>query len=79
MTPIAQILRQTVGDEALEIVGQPLRSKAEIIVAVDRLNDEVGRVGRLLIKKYGFDYPTALEAMVIGHWSDFKKGNGEHL
>jgi hypothetical protein len=59
------------GADALALVGQPMRTEAELIAGAADLREELARVGRLLADKLGFDYPSAAEATVRRTWQEF--------
>lgn len=71
LSPVMRTVQQVIGDRALAIVGQPLRSDQEIIASTMRLQDEVSRVGRQLAAQLGFSYPEAAEATVRHTWQQF--------
>jgi predicted nucleotidyltransferase len=71
LTPVIRTVHTQIGADALELVGRPMRTEAEIIQASADLRDEVARVGRLLADRFGFDYPAAAEATVRRTWRDF--------
>ena len=71
LTPVIRTVQAQIGAEALALVGQPMRTEAEIIAASADLREEIARVGRLLAEKLGFDYPAAAEATVRRTWQDF--------
>ena len=68
-SPVSRALRET---GILETIGLPVRNRDEIVAALDSLHKEVGRVGRALAEKYGFEYPERLEGLVLAHWEMFK-------
>jgi hypothetical protein len=71
LSPVARTVQQFIGSEALGLVGQSFQSKPEIVEATARLREEVGRVGRQLAEKLGFEYPYAAEATVQRTWQQF--------
>jgi hypothetical protein len=72
MTLVFQTLRDNADKNVHETVGLPTRTREEKLEAVDKLHEEVSKVGRLLADKYKFDYPNELEALVLSHWRTFK-------
>jgi hypothetical protein len=72
MTPVVQTLQNSGDERVLETVSLPTRSRAEKLEAIDRLHEEVSKVGHLLADKYKFDYPSELETLVLTHWQTFK-------
>jgi predicted nucleotidyltransferase len=72
MTPVVQTLRDSADKRVHETVGLPTRTREEKLEAVDKLHEEVSKVGRLLANNYKFDYPNELEALVLRHWQMFK-------
>jgi len=73
LTPIVRTLQDAFGDRILRVIGQPLRSRAEICEAIEILNEEAGRVGRELARRYEFEYPAELESLVTRYWEQFKR------
>ena len=71
LTPVIRTAQAQIGAEALTLVGQPMRTEAEIIAGAADLREELARVGRLLAEKLGFDYPTDAEATVRRTWREF--------
>jgi len=72
LTPVIQAVQAQMGADALALVGQPMRTEAEIIAGAADLREELARVGRLLAEKLGFDYPAAAEATVRRTWQEFR-------
>ena len=73
MTPVVKVIQQTYGDQPLKLVGLPMRSPAEISIAIERLNRAVSEVGRQVAEKFEVEYPSELESMVRRSWAEFKK------
>ena len=72
LTPMIRTVQAQNGANALALVGQPMRTEAEIIAASADLREEIARVGRLLADKLGFDYPTAAEVTVRRTWQELR-------
>lgn len=72
LTPVIQALQAQMGADALALVGQPMRTEAELIAGAAKLREELARVGRLLAEKLGFDYSSAAEATVRRTWQEFR-------
>lgn len=71
LTNIIRTLEQTIGDEVRAVIGAPMRTRAEIYLALEGNREVVSRIGRNLAQKYGFTYPTDLEAAVLQGWQEF--------
>ncbi|MEZ4712311.1 MAG: nucleotidyltransferase domain-containing protein [Caldilineaceae bacterium] len=71
ITPVLQTLQAHYGGAVQEIIGQPVRSRAENIAAIERLNEAIGHVGRQLAQQLDFVYPSALEDAVLKSWRRF--------
>ncbi|MEZ4664359.1 MAG: hypothetical protein R2911_43055 [Caldilineaceae bacterium] len=71
ITPVLQTLQAHYGSEVQEIIGQPVRSRAENMAAIERLDEAIGRVGRQLAQQLDFVYPSALEDAVLKSWRRF--------
>jgi len=72
LTAIGRAVDQLMGPDGLRIVGGATANREDIYSAVERIRDEVSRVGRQLAERLEFDYPTALEETVRSGWSDFR-------
>lgn len=55
----------------LGILGNPGRTREELIETITRHRDEVSLVGRALAKRYTFDYPDNVEETVRKCWREF--------
>jgi hypothetical protein len=53
------------------LMGSPTTNRKEICQAQTLLQTEIARVGRALAARYQFDYPTALEQIVLWNWQNF--------
>ncbi len=74
LSPIMRALRERAGHDALlAVVGMPMRTRDEIVAAVEALNDAVAEVGRRLAARYEFDYPVAMEELVWESWRTFQE------
>lgn len=74
MTPVIRTL-QTAEDRAfLELVGLATQTREDKIQAVNSLNREISKVGKLLFYRYAMLYPEALEALVLQGWEAFLQG-----
>ena len=60
----------------VRLLGGPLRSLDEIMTANDELHTAVSQAGRQVAKRFGFDYPDEIEAVVLGSWAKFKAEMG---
>ncbi len=56
-----------------DLLGLPSRTPEETVVAIEAVRNEMSRVGQLLSKTYGFEYPHELEAVVLKTWNDHKE------
>jgi len=71
LSPIVHTIRESQGDNAMALIGQPLRTRQEILEATAQLRDEVARVGGQLAVQLGFDYPADVEGVVLAGWQQF--------
>jgi hypothetical protein len=71
LTPVIRTVQAQIGADGLALIGQPMRTEAEIIAASASLREEIARVGRLLAVKLGFAYPIAAETTVRRTWQAF--------
>ncbi len=73
LSPIMHALREHADPAALlAVIGLPMRTRGEIVAAVDGLHDAVAEVGRRLAARYDFDYPLAMEELVRRSWREFQ-------
>jgi hypothetical protein len=79
LSPVVKAVREAQGENAMNLVGQPLRTRQEIIEATAQLRDEFGRVGRQVATQLGFDYPTKVEAVVLAGWQRFSESSEHQL
>lgn len=76
LTELVGAIASLQGEHPLALVGAPVRTREEIVAAIEDERAVVARLGRQLAERYGFEYPTALEAMVIREWEAFKTSPG---
>lgn len=78
-SPVARAIRRAAAEtgtsDPLALIGDALRTPAEIAMATARLRDEYARVGRLLADKLGFAYPDAAEDAARRVWQRFVFGD----
>jgi predicted nucleotidyltransferase len=55
----------------LRILGAPLRNQPEMSRVIELNRKLVSELGHQLAHRYGFDYPSALEATVRRHWQAY--------
>jgi hypothetical protein len=72
LTDLVRAIARLEGERPLDLVGAPIRTRAEICAAIEDERETVARLGRRLAERYGFEYPAALEAMVRREWEAFK-------
>src|SRR5262249_48960046 len=72
LSKMSQVVEQTLGDRAMQIVGADLSTRDRIFAAIERNRDEIARIGRELARKLGFVYPEALEEQVRESWKRFR-------
>jgi hypothetical protein len=72
LTELVGAIARLEGERPLDLVGAPIRTRAEICAAIEEEREVVARLGRMLAERYGFEYPAALEAMVRREWEAFK-------
>jgi predicted nucleotidyltransferase len=73
LSPVVRAIRASQGDKALALIGQPLRTRQEILDATTQIRDEVARVGRQLAAQLGFDYPADIEMLVLQGWDVLRR------
>lgn len=73
LSPVVRAIREAQGDNALALIGQPLRTRQEILDATTQIRDEVARVGRQLAARLGFDYPSDVEMVVLQGWDVLRR------
>jgi predicted nucleotidyltransferase len=71
LTELVRAVTRVEGERALALTGAPIRTRAEIVAAIEGQRVVVARLGRALAARYGFEYPAALEAMVLREWEAF--------
>ncbi len=76
LSSVVRAVREARGDNALALIGQPLRTRGEILEATAQLQQEVARVGRLLAERIDFDYPSDVEVVVLRGWQQFRDASG---
>ncbi len=72
LTALVRAVEGLEGEQAQALVGAPIRTREEIYAAIEAQRAVVARLGRRLAERYGFAYPTDLEAMVLREWEAFK-------
>lgn len=73
ITPVLTTLRDAYGTDMLAGMLPDDWSKAGAIAAFDKLDAAMAETGRALADQYQFDYPHALERVVLESWDRFKK------
>jgi hypothetical protein len=73
MMQMIRTIKQAFGTQAQEIIGVPLRTRAEIYQAIELHRTVVAQVGRQLAECYNFAYPIELEATVLRNWQQFRE------
>lgn len=76
VTPVLSTLRDAYGNGLLAGMMSEDGSQAGAVAAIDRLDTAIAEAGRALAEKYGFDYPHALEQVVLDSWAQFKEREG---
>lgn len=74
MTGQIRAITDGIGDRAFAVLGLPLRTRAELIAAIEATRAETGRVGRELAESYHFEYPFAAERIALDGWREWKGG-----
>ncbi len=72
LTELTQAVERVYGSEALALCGAPTRTRAEICAVIERYQDTIAQLGRSLAARYGFEYPTQLEAVARRDWRAFR-------
>lgn len=74
-TRVVRAIQQAMGGQALGVVGAPMGSRQELFQTIERNRQAVSQyLGPHLAQRYGFEYPTALEAVTLQGWQDFLAG-----
>ena len=73
LSPVVRAVRETLGEDTIALIGQPLRTRREILEATAQVRDEVMRVGRELADRLGFDYPSEVEAVALRGWEQIPR------
>ena len=55
------------------LMGMPTRTPEETVFAIEAIRQEMSRVGQLLSKTFGFQYPQDLEDVVLITWNKHKQ------
>jgi len=71
MTDQIRTITDGVGPHAFEVLGMPLRSRPELLAAIEATRNEVSIVGRELAAKYEFEYPENIERVALIGWTEF--------
>lgn len=59
--------------EQQDLLGLPSRIPEETVIAIEATRKEMSRIGHLLSKKHGFEYPQELEEVALKTWSENKQ------
>ena len=60
-------------DQQYTMLGLPTSTPGETAVVIEAIRAEMARVGRLLAGRHGFEYPSALEEVVLRTWEEHKQ------
>jgi hypothetical protein len=71
LTEVVRAMEQAMGAQALALIGAPTRSRQELVQAIEANRQAVSQLGPRLARRYGFEYPAALEAVVRQGWQEF--------
>src|SRR5262249_25133768 len=72
LTDLTRTVAGAYGAEPLALCGAPTRTREEICAAIERYQDAFAEVGHMLAERYGFAYPTELEAVIRREWHAFQ-------
>lgn len=75
LTELVRAVERVYGSEPLALCGAPTRNRAEICASIEQAQDVMSRLGRELAERYGFVYPTELEAVTRREWRAFRAGS----
>jgi hypothetical protein len=75
LTALVRAVEGCVDGDPLALLGAPTRNRGEIEAEIEAARGVVARIGRRLAARHGFEYPEALEAMVLREWAAFKAGS----
>jgi hypothetical protein len=72
LTEVVHTIERAMGQQALALLGAPMRDRQELCQAIERNRQAVSqRLGRRLAQQYGFEYPAALEVTALQGWEIF--------
>ncbi|MGO8950027.1 MAG: nucleotidyltransferase family protein [Ktedonobacterales bacterium] len=71
LTELTRAVEGTYGAEPLAVCGAPTRDREEICTAIERYQDVISQLGRMLAERYSFAYPAELEAVTRQDWWSF--------
>lgn len=58
--------------EQFALFGAPSQTPAQTAAVIEGIRTEMARIGRILAMRYSFDYPHALEEVVLRSWNEHK-------
>ena len=70
-TAIVHAVERAKGREAMRTLGAPTRNRAELLRVIELHHKVVAELGHELAERYGFPYPSDLEATVLQSWQNF--------
>ena len=70
-TEIVQAVERARGPEAQRTLGAPTRNREELLRVIELHHEAVSQLGREFAERYGFPYPSDLEATVLRSWRNF--------
>jgi hypothetical protein len=68
---IVHTVERVRGVETLYTLGAPTRNRGELVEVIKLHHELVSQLGHELAERYGFAYPSALEATVLENWQSF--------
>ena len=74
LTESVRTIEEALGPQALSLIGAPMRNRQELYQAIEGMRYAVSQLGHRLAQRYGFAYPSTLEATVLQGWQAFLIG-----
>ena len=73
ITPVLTVLQEAYGHDVVDGLSPAEWTQASAVAAIEKLDAAIAADGRELAEKYGFEYPVALEKVVLDSWAAFKE------
>lgn len=73
LTPVVRAVQDYEPINVVQVLGMPLQSLDDIFAANEALNTAVSQAGREVAARFQFDYPNAVEKIVLTSWDKFRQ------